>query len=73
MSTEEQTSQPESKDAAAEQSAPMNRAERRAAAKGKKADAGHGFGQPQAAGPRSGRPGGIAGQTRLPRTGHKGS
>ena len=69
MSEEETT--PSESTGAAEPAAPMNRAERRAAAKGKKApQAAHqgmgGLGSNRAAQSHA------AGGTRLPRTGHKG-
>jgi hypothetical protein len=57
----------------AEQVPPMNRAERRAAAKGKKSGPANAHGAPQSANTHQGRPGAVAAQMRLPRTGHKGA
>lgn len=52
---------------------PLNRAERRAQAKGKKGGPASGPGQPLAGGGRGGvaKTSGHAGQVRFPRTGHK--
>lgn len=71
--TEQQSSTPSSGDGAEPgDPQPMNRAERRAAAKGKKAGPSGGHGAPLSPNAHMSRPGGAAGQIRLPRTGHKG-
>jgi len=72
--TQQQNPTPAEGDASnAEEATPMNRAERRAAAKGKKSAPAGGHGSMQSPIPHAGRPGGVAGQMRLPRTGHKGA
>lgn len=71
--SEETSPTPEGEENSKSNEAPaMNRAERRAAAKGKPTGSGAGRGGANSPSTHSGRPSGIAGQMRLPRTGHKG-
>ena len=71
--TEEVQAQPETSNEAGAETPALNRAERRAQAKGKTTTGAGTAGLPGAGGPRGGgaRPSSHVGQVRFPRTGHK--